>query len=226
MVCLWYSSYSLLSLPGSWWLWLMVKVKECFCKVGHLSADCLLTTAGSVLVNRSPLLFNGCCKLRLAVRPVACSITLKMSVTRLPQWSSWLFCMIPVIMKVQLEVVCKTVYAVVSLLCAEVMSHVDLNGCIPLSAVKFQSVCYYSLLKGQVYSWVNCVRMSWSFGGLICSPLLLSCRIITCDFKRVQQKVIFDNCFLFKMYWWKVELTHTGQLTLATSELLFLYLSF
>ena len=153
-----------------------------------------------------------------------------MSVTRPPQWSSRLLCMIPIIMKVQLEVVCKTVcgwlnwhhmyHAVMSLLCAEVMSHFDLNGCIPLSAVKFQSVCYCNLLKGQGYSWVNCMRMSWSFGGLMCPPLLLSCRIITCDFKRVQQKVIFDSCFLFKMFWWKVGLMHTGQLTLATSELL------
>jgi hypothetical protein len=31
--------------------------------MGHHAADCLLTVAGSVLVNRSPLLFNGCCKL-------------------------------------------------------------------------------------------------------------------------------------------------------------------
>jgi hypothetical protein len=62
--------------------------------------------------------------------------------------------------------------------------------------------------------------LSWSFGGLIC-PLLLSCRIITCDCKRVKQKVIYDICFLFRMYWWKVELTHTDHLTVATSELLF-----
>lgn len=89
-----------------------------------------------------------------------------MSVTRPPHWSSWLLCMIPIVLKMQLEVACKTVcgwmnwhhmyHAVVSLMCAEVMSHVDLNCCIPLSVVKFQSVCHCSLFKGQGYSWVNC----------------------------------------------------------------------
>lgn len=89
-----------------------------------------------------------------------------MSVTRLPQWSGQLHCMIPIILKMELEVVCKTMcgwmnwhhmyHAVVSLLCAEVMSHIDLNCCIPMSVVKFQSLCCCNLFKGQGFLWVNC----------------------------------------------------------------------
>jgi len=136
-----------------------------------------------------------------------------MSVTRPPHWSSQLLRMIPVVLKMQLEVVCKTVcgwmnwhhtyHALMSLLCAEVMSHVDLNCCIPLCVVKFQSVCHYSLFKRQGCSWVNCrvctlgedVLELWWID--MSTTVLLSCRIITCDLKRVQQKVIFDSCFLF-----------------------------
>jgi hypothetical protein len=47
-------------------------------------------------------------------------------------------------------------YAVMSLLCAEAMSYWDRNCCIPLSVVKFQSVCHCDLFKGQGYVWAKC----------------------------------------------------------------------
>ena len=132
---------------------------------GQSAADCLLTVASSVLVNRSPLLFNGCCK-QTGCQTRGIQYYTKMSVTRPLQWSGRLLCMLPIVLKMQLEVVCKTVcgwmnwhhmyHVVVSLLCAEVMSHVDLNSCIPMSVVKFQSVCHCILFKGQGHSWVNC----------------------------------------------------------------------
>ena len=69
----WYFSYILLTLPGPCWLWPMVMVRNDYVRWVTLKQ----TIAGCAMVNRSPLLFNGCCKLWLTVTPGTCSIALK-----------------------------------------------------------------------------------------------------------------------------------------------------